>query len=199
MCNVGTTAAPGDRAAGPGAAAVAPAAGTYPVAKDMEKFIGKDVYGAKGDEVGELNNLLIGPDGRVRAAVIEFGGFLGIGEHQVAVPWDRLSVQGDRLMVNMTEDQIKAMPRWNKRPAGRRVRRVQAVPLSADAHREEGGPQGSPFSYACSSSIRVPAKSFGCRNSTGLSCAPSLGSPSPRTRAPLARSRSRAAMMSSTS
>jgi sporulation protein YlmC with PRC-barrel domain len=115
--NVGTTAAPVTPA--PAAGAVAPAAGTFPVAKDIEKFIGKDVYGAKGDEVGELNNLLIGPDGRVRAAVIEFGGFLGIGDHHVAVPWDRLSVQGDRIMVNMTEDQIKTMPRWNKtHPAG---------------------------------------------------------------------------------
>ena len=45
--NVGTTAAPDRRAPGAGAAAVAPAAGTFPVAKDIEKFIGKDVYGAK--------------------------------------------------------------------------------------------------------------------------------------------------------
>ncbi len=112
--NVGTTAAPVTTAPVAGGAAVAPAAATVPVAKDIERFIGKDVYGVRGDEVGELNNLLIGPDGRVRAGIIEFGGFLGIGDHHVAVPWDQLSVQGDRIVVNMTEDQIKAMPRWNK-------------------------------------------------------------------------------------
>jgi len=115
--NVGSTVSPNASAAGN--AAVAPAAGTYPVAKDMDKFIGKDVYGTKGNEVGELSNLLIDPNGRVRAALIEFGGFLGIGDHHVAVPWDRLNVTGDRLTVNMTEDQIKSMPRWNKdRPTG---------------------------------------------------------------------------------
>lgn len=117
--NVGTTAAPAAPAPAAGAVAVAPAAGTFPVAKDMDKFIGKDVYGANGNEVGELSNLLIDPDGRVRAALIEFGGFLGIGDHHVAVPWDKMSVQGNRLMVNMSEDQIKTMPRWNKdRPTG---------------------------------------------------------------------------------
>jgi sporulation protein YlmC with PRC-barrel domain len=117
--NVGTTTAPGTAAPAAGAAAVAPAAGTYPAATTVEKFIGKDVYGMDGKKVGELDNLLIGPDGNVRAGVVEFGGFLGIGEHRVAVPWNELNVQGDRLTVNMTNDQIKAAPNWNKdKPSG---------------------------------------------------------------------------------
>jgi sporulation protein YlmC with PRC-barrel domain len=67
-----------------------------------------------GNEVGEIENLLIGPDGRVRAAIVEFGGFLGIGENEVVVPWDRVNVAGDRVIVNMTEEQIKAEPRWER-------------------------------------------------------------------------------------
>jgi len=115
--NVGSTAAP--NASATGNAAVAPAAGTYPAAKEVEKYIGKDVYGANGKKVGELNNVLIDPDGKVRAGVIAFGGFLGIGEHRVAVPWNDLNAQGDRLTVNMTDDQIKAAPTWNKdKPTG---------------------------------------------------------------------------------
>jgi sporulation protein YlmC with PRC-barrel domain len=115
--NVGSTAAPNASSAGD--AAVAPAAGTYPVAQDIEKFIGKDVYGANGKKVGELNNVLIDADGKVRAGIIEFGGFLGIGEHRVAVPWNELNPQGDRLTVNMTDDQIKSAPAWNKdKPTG---------------------------------------------------------------------------------
>jgi len=111
--NVGSTAAPASAPAA-GTAAVAPAAGTFPAAKEVDKFIGKDVYGADGKKVGELNNLLINPDGQVRAGIVEFGGFLGIGEHKVAVPWNQLNVQGDRLTVNMTQDQIKSAPNWNK-------------------------------------------------------------------------------------
>jgi sporulation protein YlmC with PRC-barrel domain len=111
---VGTTTAPTDRAPAAGAMAVAPVAGTFPMATEVEKFIGKDVYGAAGEDVGEIENLLIGPDGRVRAAIIEFGGFLGIGENEVAVPWDQLKITGDRATVNMNKEQVRAMPRWNK-------------------------------------------------------------------------------------
>src|SRR5262249_52771869 len=53
--------------------------------------------------------------------------------------------------------------------------------------------------YSCSSSIRVPQKSLGSRNSPGLPGAPVFGSPSPITRAPSAFRRSRAAARSSTS
>src|SRR5690348_13203286 len=53
--------------------------------------------------------------------------------------------------------------------------------------------------HACSSSIKVPMKSLGCRNRTGLPCAPVLGSAAPANLAPCAKSRSRAAMISSTS
>src|ERR1700730_8141046 len=53
--------------------------------------------------------------------------------------------------------------------------------------------------YASSSSTRVPQKSLGWRNSTGLPWAPILGSPGPNTRAPCDVNRSRAALMSGTS
>src|SRR5688572_25566363 len=63
----------------------------------------------------------------------------------------------------------------------------------------EGDAHDGLNAQACSISTRVPQKSLGCRNSTGLPWAPILGSPSPSTRAPAALSRSRAARMSSTS
>jgi len=117
--NVGTTAAPDTRAPSAGAAAVAPAAGTFPAATDVEKFIGKDVYGTNGSKVGELDNVLIGPDSRVRAAVVEFGGFLGIGTNKVAVPWNQLQVTNDRVVADMTKEQVRSMPRWEKdHPSG---------------------------------------------------------------------------------
>jgi len=117
--NVGTTAAPDTRTPGAGAAAVAPAAGTFPAATDVEKFIGKDVYGTNGSKVGELDNVLIGPDSHVRAAIVEFGGFLGIGTNKVAVPWNQLQVSNDRIVADMTKEQVRSMPHWEKdHPSG---------------------------------------------------------------------------------
>ncbi len=102
--------------------------------------------------------VLLDPNGRVRAGVIEFGGFLGIGEHKVAVPWNEIEVQGDRLMVNLTKDEVKAMPRWQKDRGGWRVRRVQAVPLSARAGTLDGGGRTALLFYACSNSIKRAAE-----------------------------------------
>jgi sporulation protein YlmC with PRC-barrel domain len=118
--NDNTTAGSGSTTPAAGAAAVAPAgsATVFPVANDVKNLIGKNVYGANGNQVGEVNNLLIGADGRVHAAVIEFGGFLGIGEHKVAVPWDQLTVAKDRVTTNMTEAQVKAAPQWDKNKPG---------------------------------------------------------------------------------
>jgi len=97
-----------------GTVAVAPTAGVFPMANDTKNLIGKNVYGANGNKVGEVNNLLVGADSRVHAAVVEFGGFLGIGEHKVAIPWDQLNVTRDRVTTNMTEDQVKAAPQWDR-------------------------------------------------------------------------------------
>jgi sporulation protein YlmC with PRC-barrel domain len=115
---VGTTTST-DRAPAAGTASVAPAAGTSPMVADTKKLIGKSVYGADGNKVGELDNLLIGPDDRVHAAIVEFGGFLGVGTNKVAVPWDQLQITGDRVVTNLTKDQVRAMPRWEKNhPSG---------------------------------------------------------------------------------
>src|SRR3954466_6199871 len=55
----GTTTAP---ASGP--VMVAPTAGVFPMTDDVKSLMGKDVYGANGKKVGEINNLLVGPDNR---------------------------------------------------------------------------------------------------------------------------------------
>ena len=83
-------------------------------AVDAEKLIGKQAYGSNGENVGEIRNVLIGPNGQVRAAVIEFGGFLGIASNEVAVDMSKLQVGEDRVVVSMTEDEIKSAPKFDR-------------------------------------------------------------------------------------
>jgi hypothetical protein len=49
-------------------------------------LIGHRVYGPGGEDVGEVEDVLINRDGRIEALVIEVGGFLGFGEREIAVP-----------------------------------------------------------------------------------------------------------------
>ncbi len=53
------------------------------------------MYGGNGDDLGDLENVLISDDGKVQAVIAEVGGFIDIGDTHVAVPWDRLYISPD--------------------------------------------------------------------------------------------------------
>jgi sporulation protein YlmC with PRC-barrel domain len=82
------------------------------------EFIGKAVYNGDGDDaqsIGELNDLILTPDGTVHAAVIGVGGFLGVGQKDVAIPAShlKLSVRGDKsnwIVVNTTKENLQSAP-----------------------------------------------------------------------------------------
>jgi sporulation protein YlmC with PRC-barrel domain len=54
------------------------------------KMVGLNVYNDKNESVGSINDMLMDKSGSVKAVVIGVGGFLGVGEHLVAVPFDKV-------------------------------------------------------------------------------------------------------------
>jgi opacity protein-like surface antigen len=81
------------------------------------KVIGATVYGPDNASIGEVNDVLIGSDGKLRAAVIGVGGFLGVGQKYVAVPFEQLNITGkpdsssiQKITVTFTKDQLKDAP-----------------------------------------------------------------------------------------
>lgn len=81
-------------------------------------YMGQPVYNTADESIGDINDLLIKKDGGVEAAVIGVGGFLGIGEKLVAVPFDRIEIseQPDsgelKLTTTETADSLKAAPEF---------------------------------------------------------------------------------------
>ncbi len=77
---------------------------------------GAKVYGRDDESIGSVSALKIGSEGRINAAVIDVGGFLGMGAHSVLVPFGDLTVLratgGSDVRVHMdtTKDKLKAMP-----------------------------------------------------------------------------------------
>lgn len=57
------------------------------------ELVGRDVYGANNEDIGEINDVLIDRSGRVTAVLLGVGGFLGLGEKDVAVPMGALQFQ----------------------------------------------------------------------------------------------------------
>ncbi|MEO1794886.1 MAG: PRC-barrel domain-containing protein, partial [Pseudomonadota bacterium] len=73
-------------------------------------LVGEYVYGENGETLGDVNDVVL--TNGVPNVVIGVGGFLGLGEREVAVPVERFSKRDDKLYVtNMTEEQLKNMPK----------------------------------------------------------------------------------------
>lgn len=86
------------------------------------KLIGESVYNGTGDKaekVGDVNDVLMSSDGKAQAVVIGVGGFLGVGEKDVAVQFDRLTWGVDkgndkRLMIQASKDDLKSAPTFQR-------------------------------------------------------------------------------------
>ncbi|WP_407188560.1 PRC-barrel domain-containing protein [Bradyrhizobium centrosematis] len=81
----------------PPASTAAPAASAQPADKTMlkdnwraSKLMGLNVYNEANEKLGDINELLVDKSGKINAVVIGIGGFLGMGEHDIAVSMDKL-------------------------------------------------------------------------------------------------------------
>jgi sporulation protein YlmC with PRC-barrel domain len=84
--------------------------------KDVHALIGKEVRSNKGEHMGRVINVLVDGTGKPRAAVIDFGGFLGVGIRKIAVDWEALQFSPyetyERVIVALTRDQVRAAPEF---------------------------------------------------------------------------------------
>jgi len=82
-----------------------------PQAADAKKLIGRNVKNADGDTIGEIKSVYISSAGTVDSVMVGVGGFLGVGEREVQLAWKDLQIadNGEKVTVDMTKDQLKAM------------------------------------------------------------------------------------------
>ncbi len=82
----------------------------------VRAVMGRPVQSRTGEELGRIVDIITDGDGHMIAAVIDFGGFLGVGMRRVAVAWDALHFDSDgeheAITVDCTRDQIKAAPKY---------------------------------------------------------------------------------------
>lgn len=77
-------------------------------------IVGQTLYGAEGEEIGQVQDV-VGRAGATRAeAVVSVGGFLGIGDREVALPLDRVQMEGDRLTTDLTRAEIEGMQAYDQ-------------------------------------------------------------------------------------
>jgi len=72
----------------------------------------QSVYDPKDNKIGEITDVLVDKSGRISSLIIAVGGFLGVGEKEVSVPFDSVRVTNKNnnkwyLVMNATKDQLK--------------------------------------------------------------------------------------------
>jgi putative membrane protein len=80
----------------------------------INTYYNEDVYDTQDNKIGDVNDILLDKDGRISTAIIGVGGFLGVGEKDVAVPFNSLKVSekaGDRyLVIDATKEALEKAP-----------------------------------------------------------------------------------------
>jgi sporulation protein YlmC with PRC-barrel domain len=79
------------------------------------KIVGLNVYNDKSEKIGDINDLILASDGKVGSAVLGVGGFLGMGEKLVAVPFSELKFSSDengnaRVTLSTTKEALQSAP-----------------------------------------------------------------------------------------
>jgi len=82
--------------------------------EEAQAWVDKPVYSSDGKKIGEVSGFQRGDDNKVIELRANMGGFLGIGEHHVRVTPAQFRLQGDRVVLELTAEQAKALPTFQK-------------------------------------------------------------------------------------
>jgi hypothetical protein len=110
---------PGQPSATPPNGSVAPAVPAVTILNkhEVEGVLGREVLSTANENMGRIVDVLVDRDGQVRAAIIDFGGFLGVGSRKIAVDWGALHFPAPgkpdaRISLELTRDQVKSAPEY---------------------------------------------------------------------------------------
>jgi len=84
-----------------------------------DELKGATVYGANDAKIGQIGDVVLTPDKKPDAVIVDVGGFLGIGAKEVAVGMDKLKFMTDKsgkkyLYTNFTKEQLQAQAAYDK-------------------------------------------------------------------------------------
>ena len=99
----------------PGAGSSVPPSAAILDPLTVQTVLGREVRSVADENMGRIVDILVDHSGQVRAAVIDFGGFLGVGNRKIAVDWSILrfgSGEKSRVVVDLKRAQVKAAPEY---------------------------------------------------------------------------------------
>jgi len=107
--------------------------------RNVQGILGNAVRSVADEDMGRIVDVIVDRTGMARAAVIDFGGFLGVGSRKIAIDWTAIRFGSlDRITVDMTREQVKAAPVYE---AGKPIIVLGAAPEFARSRVTERMPE----------------------------------------------------------
>ena len=96
---------------------VPPPSVTVIAPREAHAVLGRDVRSPADEDMGRIVDVIVDRTGTVRAAVIDFGGFLGVGSRKIVVDWNalhfgRVADKSDSITLELTKAQVAAAPEY---------------------------------------------------------------------------------------
>ena len=87
---------------------------------EAQGILGREVRSTNDENMGRIVDVIVDASGQTRAAIIDFGGFLGVGSRKIAVDWKALHFapaarQRYRVFLELTRDQVRLAPEYRER------------------------------------------------------------------------------------
>ncbi|HEX4779686.1 MAG TPA: PRC-barrel domain-containing protein [Usitatibacter sp.] len=77
------------------------------------KLMNSDVYNDAGQKIGKIGDLVISPSGEVSVAVVDVGGFIGLGKHRVAIPMKQFTQMHPKVILpGANKEALKELPEF---------------------------------------------------------------------------------------
>jgi hypothetical protein len=88
-------------------------------AREAHGVLGRDVRSPTDEDMGHIVDVIVDRAGVVRAAVIDFGGFLGVGSRKIVVDWNalhfgRIANKSDSITLELSKEQVNAAPEYKE-------------------------------------------------------------------------------------
>ena len=79
-----------------------------------KQILDKTVYNDQNEAVGEVNDIIVAPDKSISYAILSVGGFLGLGERYVAIPFQQFKVRDNKFVLpGATKSALKTVPTFD--------------------------------------------------------------------------------------
>jgi PRC-barrel domain len=103
----------------PANAATNPPSVTVLDTSEVQGILGSEVRSTADENMGRIVDVMVDGQGRIRAAIIDFGGFLGVGSRKIAVDWKALhfvpaAAKRYSVVLELTRDQVKPAPEYKE-------------------------------------------------------------------------------------